>query len=303
MLAKQELKSYSGEEKVWLAKYRNPYLRPHWHNDYELLYIASGCAEIVVGGTSYWAEAGQTVFIPGREAHSIQSKPNTVLLSLVFAPELLDSLFSERQFRQPLLRGDYPIETLYQTFKTELQGKRLFYVEITNHLATDLIINMLRSEETCEISGKTTSVHAFRELLQEIDKNYAFYTFEDAAQFMGLNKTYFSALFHKFMGMTFSQYLNQVRIEKAIERLQKDSSAKVTDIAIDCGFYTMRNFNRIFKELTGYSPKQIPATFRLKRKQYFAVDETFNPNADTTVVLECSSTPGGNARTPMVAFS
>ena len=62
--------------------------------------------------------------------------------------------------------------------------------------------------------------------------------------------------------MTFSQYLNAVRLEHAIELLKNNTEhLAITEIAAKCGFDTIRHFNRVFKDITGMSPRQMPSDY------------------------------------------
>ena len=104
----------------------------------------------------------------------------------------------------------------------------------------------------------TPTLERFKALLTEIENNIEIYNFSAAAEFMYVNPSYFSRLFVKQMGVTFSQYLNHVRINKAISLLQSKQPLSITQISSLCGFSTIRNFNKTFKKLTGYSPKSLP---------------------------------------------
>ena len=64
--------------------------------------------------------------------------------------------------------------------------------------------------------------------------------------------------------MTFSEYLNFVKIEHALTLFQNETELSVTQIALECGFGTIRNFNRVFKKLTGFSPATLARTFKLE---------------------------------------
>ena len=83
--------------------------------------------------------------------------------------------------------------------------------------------------------------------------------------------------------MTFTQYLNTVRIAAALEKL-KQGSMSVTEIAGSCGFNTIRNFNRVFKKYTGYSPCNIPSdyVFLCSLQDGYGLD----PTLTCTVILE-----------------
>ena len=54
-------------------------------------------------------------------------------------------------------------------------------------------------------------------------------------------------------GLTFTDYLARVRIEKA-KMLLLDRNRRVSEVAYDVGFQSLTHFNRIFRKLAGKSP-------------------------------------------------
>jgi len=64
---------------------------------------------------------------------------------------------------------------------------------------------------------------------------------------------YFCKLFKRATGLTFTDYLARVRIEKA-KTLLLDRNRRVSEIAHDVGFQSLTHFNRIFRRLVGASP-------------------------------------------------
>lgn len=64
---------------------------------------------------------------------------------------------------------------------------------------------------------------------------------------------YLSYLFHRDMGINFSTYLRQVRIDHAFE-LMKNGSNRIYEIAHAVGFSDAKYFYRVFREVTGKSP-------------------------------------------------
>lgn len=77
---------------------------------------------------------------------------------------------------------------------------------------------------------------------------------KDVAQLTNLTPQSFCRLFKKRNNMHFVEYLNQVRISNAC-KLLLDSDWTVSEIAYNCGYKTISNFNKLFKETTGHSPK------------------------------------------------
>lgn len=85
---------------------------------------------------------------------------------------------------------------------------------------------------------------------------------EDMAAMSGASETYFCRLFKHETGMTFLNYVNGLRIERAC-MLLRDSSDNALDICYQIGFNDYTHFGRQFKKHTGMSP----ADFR-KQKQH-----------------------------------
>jgi AraC-like DNA-binding protein/ligand-binding sensor protein len=64
---------------------------------------------------------------------------------------------------------------------------------------------------------------------------------------------YFCKLFKRATGLTFTDYLARVRIEKA-KTLLIDRNRRISEVAYDVGFQSLTHFNRIFRKLVGASP-------------------------------------------------
>lgn len=76
---------------------------------------------------------------------------------------------------------------------------------------------------------------------------------ERMIEILGTNRTYFSRMMSKEIGMTFSEYLNSLRFEQ-VQKLLKDHSLTMGEIAIKCGFNDSNYMGRKFKEKFGVTP-------------------------------------------------
>ena len=70
---------------------------------------------------------------------------------------------------------------------------------------------------------------------------------------MNTSTFYFCKLFKRTTGLTFTDYLARVRIEKA-KRLLLDQNRRVSEVAYEVGFQSLTHFNRVFKKLADRSP-------------------------------------------------
>ncbi|HVK46549.1 MAG TPA: AraC family transcriptional regulator [Pseudobacter sp.] len=90
--------------------------------------------------------------------------------------------------------------------------------------------------------------YIFENFRQDISLN-------DVAAIANMNRQAFCRYFKSRTQKTFVEFLNEVRISHAC-RLLTESNQAVANLAYDCGFNSITNFNRIFKEIKGISPRQ-----------------------------------------------
>ncbi len=83
-------------------------------------------------------------------------------------------------------------------------------------------------------------------------------TSDDLAQQIGLNPQQFSFLLNRYLGVTFSDFINGYRVERMKEKLSEntDSQDNLLQIAYACGFNSKSSMNRIFKNQTGLTPSE-----------------------------------------------
>lgn len=80
-------------------------------------------------------------------------------------------------------------------------------------------------------------------------------TLEQVSSVAGFNSSYFSFLFKKETGTTFSEYVIQVRMEKAKELL-KTTDWNISLICEEVGYNDLKNFTKNFKKYTGLRPNE-----------------------------------------------
>jgi AraC-like DNA-binding protein len=121
-----------------------------------------------------------------------------------------------------------------------------------------------------EIFGQQLSAFANRMMLQDaqdehpmvrrarayIDCHHADrISLQDIARATHVSTFYFCKIFKKTTGLTFTQYLGRIRVEKA-KQLLLNPHLRVGEIAFTVGFQSLTAFNRIFREITGETPSR-----------------------------------------------
>jgi AraC-like DNA-binding protein/ligand-binding sensor protein len=76
---------------------------------------------------------------------------------------------------------------------------------------------------------------------------------DKVAKAMHVSTFYFCKMFKKATGLTFTDYLSRVRVEKA-KTLLLNPHLRISEIAYDVGFQSLTHFNRMFRNIVGESP-------------------------------------------------
>lgn len=290
MLANFEKRENTDKSSVWAGSYQNLHNLPHWHLECELIYVQTGEVTVSHNNTAYHLQKEDCIFINSGEIHYIKGSEDSITDILMFDTALLGNISPKHfQLLHPRLRHHYPVMEYFHAIRDELKKKKEFYDVKVSCLMTDFIIDIFRHEPLCEQKQlkDSSSIENYKNLLSEIEEKCSYITFEDACDFMGLSKPYFSRFFKNLSGMTFSQYLNIIRLEKAIHMLNHNTeNLSITLIASACGFDTIRHFNRVFKGFTGLSPRQLPENYVLSSHSVRSMKKNFNPTLPCSVLVE-----------------
>lgn len=270
MKAFHEVRSYDSDVMVWCQTYENISFLSHWHKEIELIYVSAGTCRISIGDQSLTAQGGDLVICDSGNIHYSDSyEEKNVLHFLIFDPGIISSVYEYSGFSSPhvtkaeleeygLTKG---LEELFQTVKRELTQQNKYYQDVVKAKIREFWYLLKRnvpqdSTQGASYNRRIEQLYDFQNFLSYMEEHYnENITLEFAAEQMNFSPSHFSKMFKKLTGINFITYLNMTRVEKAMEQL-KNTSKKITDIGLNCGFNNIRTFNRVFKEITGYTPRE-----------------------------------------------
>lgn len=112
-----------------------------------------------------------------------------------------------------------------------------------------------KAEEEQDEEGKAGSF-IVKNALQYIEENYARkISLNEVAEKTYVSQWHLSKLLNKHTGKSFSDILNNIRIDHA-KQLLEDPSLRIGDIAELVGFLDVAHFSRVFKKQAGVSPNE-----------------------------------------------
>lgn len=159
-----------------------------------------------------------------------------------------------------------PFEAGIGTVRSGSEGLRRSYREALASMGTD------EGTVSEELASAAQQMKAEREqqTLNVVDKAKKWVedkcredlSMEQAADYVGLSPFYFSKLFKQHVGETFIDYLTGLRIKKAKELIEA-GELSLKEICYEVGYHDPNYFSRVFKKVTGMSPKEYRGQFVL----------------------------------------
>jgi AraC-like DNA-binding protein len=240
------------------AVFANFSFPPHLHPYVEIVYVVEGTMEVTVNGHATILNVGDVAVCFPNDIHGYTNRDYSKIQLLIFSPEITSSYFSKRMnttlenpfIPSSLINGE--LSSLFFKLHNEFNKNNNEYV-IKGFLYT--ILGKLDAFFTLKKSNLSYN-NTTQNLLKYIEGHFLEnITLESIATALGFSKFYLSRIFSNKIGYQFNDYLNRLRINKA-QQLLSETDKTVTNIALECGFESQRNFNRIFKELISLTPTE-----------------------------------------------
>ncbi len=232
----------------------------HWHDFIELELIIDGKGTQILNGKCFPLSRGRLSLLRMTDYHSLQNDGIFKLLHLGFDESVLPEEMLAR-----IAAGDL---VCFELEEQETQiFESLFRLCISEntaptpdrkylkHLIYCIFLRILKQmrETTLPIPEASSPIHsALLYMRMHFKENPKL---EDVAKVAHYNKSHFSTTFRKEIGITYSEYINKLKIDYAKELLLS-TALRVSDICFECGFASHANFLRLFKANTGMSPLQ-----------------------------------------------
>lgn len=247
-------------------------INQHWHDYYQLVYVRRGTGSIIIDGTFYPVEEGDTVIIRCNEPHFFdvpQEKLETYELKFVIVREESDFLRNGPRFfcrdtdgsiKRSLKQIEQESDTM-DPLSSEIIALELNKIFLLMRRA----ISGIREEAPPQQTDTTDPSDALLEkinayIAEHLHKNF---TIRELSNHLYMEYSYLSRLFSAKYGIRLKQYINQKRLLTAKEMIT-GTNLTMTEIAEKCGFETLYRLERIFKKEEGLSPTEFRNSFQQK---------------------------------------
>ncbi len=227
----------------------------HIHRSFEFHIQVEGTMEVVVNTKKYMLKSGDAVLVFPYQHHSGKVITEGKMISCFFSPDIVPEFYKAHLLPSCNL--------MHYTMPEN--------ISVENHLlclahAYDICGHFDIGREYNEIPVSPQDDVLTRILLWADDNYSGECLLRNAVISAGYNYSYVSKLFKKKLGITFNQYVNLLRIQKSEDKLTS-TSMNITEIAYECGYNSLRVFNRRFREILGMTPSEYRALYHEKKEE------------------------------------
>lgn len=226
----------------------------HFHGCYEVLWAIRGQSRLTLERESHQLKEGSICLVMENQIHSFYVGPESELWVMVFSGNLVEP------FHRESTQKSYPLPVFQPSLTLVRMIPRSDASDFPDQYYMRAFLYRLCHEFTHSVASRParndTDIRVGHEILSYINEHYTQdISLETLAREFGLNPHYISSLLSGITHQNFRAYLNSYRIEKAREML-RTTDLPITVIALDCGFETLRTFNRVFLNTAGATPRE-----------------------------------------------
>ncbi len=242
----------------------------HYHEYIEMLYFLEGEGYVYINETKNPFSAGTFIIVNSKKAHTLSFTAPSKYFCVKFLPQVLyesDQPFVDMKYVMPFI-SEEKNQHIFSREEIENTAIKALLTEMMDEwdamdVGYDLVIraNILKIFTVIfRLWQKSGGEDVLQNFSPDIKKailytmeHYQTVTEKEVADLCGLSYHYFSHLFRRSVGRSFSDYLTAVRISEA-EKMLLSSEKSITDIAAEAGFSTTSYFISRFRAEKGITP-------------------------------------------------
>jgi AraC-like DNA-binding protein len=233
----------------------------HFHNDIEILMVLKGSVYIDDGAKRYLLARDDIFVINRNELHSLTRTQESNLLMVIqfdlnfckkYYPKINRIKFAKKHIENKnspeywniLKQGMLDIITCHTEKK---EGYAIEMMSVLNHM----LFGMINHDPFIELDEKTAAsenrhMKRLSDIIEFIQENYMNQiSLKDIAQKENTSMYYLSHFIKTNLGISFREYLNRLRLERA-EQLLIYTNLKPLDICMECGFSDYKYLKKAF---------------------------------------------------------
>lgn len=251
----------------------------HRHTETQIMWILKGHGTLAIEQNLFNFEAGDIFYLGANQSHVFRGnfakneKQKVHSISIFFDPHKQMAAFfglpefeelknfinhSEVGFQVASKLTNSIGENIAALQKTKGVDQIIDFIRILNHLMHNRHLHIPLSPEKKLPDHISDTDKRIIDAQNYIKKNFAQHklTLDLIAKEACMTPQAFCRSFKKRTRITYTEYLNELRVQRACRLLTASSMYSISSVAFNSGFNSLTNFNRVFKSIMKYSPKE-----------------------------------------------
>ncbi len=270
---------YSRKEKLRIDVLNTTEEREHFHQDIELLYVLEGKMDVTIGEQVTHMEREDILVINANKKHKISASQDILFARLFITYQLVSDIFQsvdiifwcdstkEDSARYDELRS--VLKNLLNHFLSTRGGVANFgHIALCYQVMDILSVHFLvQATDKENMNEKDRFEDRILQINNYMRANYNQpISLKDLSEKLFLSHGYLSRFFKKNYGMSFAEYLSNIRLYHAVDELLY-TNTPITRIAYDNGFASVAVFNKAFKNAYGDTPSAVRKRSREQKEE------------------------------------
>ena len=282
---RHEIVEFSPNIPLKIFMHKLGFVAKHWHKSLELLMVLDGKIEITVDDSAYTLEKEDIILINSNSIHEIHSENATMIALQIDLSRInqFDSNLDELVFEcNSAVQKDsgkfdgirFTIATMIRENSHNAKGTEYKNYSLCYYLVSELLAHFqIPATETTR--NRQKYMVRLTRIINYINEHYAEnFSLAELAEKEGLSVPYLSNFFDRYMGINFSSYYMNVKLEHAVFDLLSTNDS-IEAIAMRNGFTEAHSFVRSFKKRYD----MLPSAYRKERKtQGLSINSQSNLN-------------------------
>jgi len=243
----------------------------HYHQNLDMLYVLAGSVDVVIDDKAFHLKEEDMILINSNKRHKFENSGNLLAIRFAIDYYLLSQTVGTTQMlflcnsavdkNSAYDKLRHQMKEIIRYYYTEGNKDKCYLQALYYQMLHVLIANfMVKTEEARVLFDNDAEKERISEIQSYIQGHYqAAISLNDLAEQMFLTPAYLSKYIKKKFGMTFVDYLNNIRLFHAVDELIYTNKS-LTHIAMDNGFCTSAAFNKSFKKVFNVSPGEYRKT-------------------------------------------
>ena len=230
-----------------VQKNKDYFFKTHFHSHLEILVVKKGSCPIDLNGQSYLLKDGDTAFFDSFDIHGYghnlveNTQTRLLIIPLRYANKFI-SLKRDMRVANPVIQD----ANLCQTLTSIIDD--FIFPRTNNAIVTagvELFLAVLGEKLVFQGEEQRPDHNLIKEILQYLNLNFKKdVTLPLVATKFGYTEAHVSRTFHRYVGQSIKEYVNDLRVSYVQNRLTETFGGKISELIYEAGFKSVQTYYR-----------------------------------------------------------